>query len=211
MTDLQKTCEIEVQKTKLLELNWENPRTYAEWLGQTYHYVAHSTRIIGLAGSLFNQDQDELHHKFMEHVSEEKHHERIIPVDLKNIGYSLEQFSACESSRVLFQNQYYWIQNVNPISVYGYFLFLEGISVHFGPQIYARLKAAHPEKASRYLKVHVDVDGDHVDGHFKIINKLPEAEQKLIQENLVLTSFLYRSMLDQIESNSIINLLKKVS
>ncbi len=211
MKNLKQVCQAELARTNLLDLNWEEPRVYAEWLAQTYHYAAFSTRIIGLAACHFDYHRDDLHHKFLDHAREEKHHEKILPVDLKNLGYALEQFRPSESAKILFQNQYYWIQNVNPISVYGYFLYLEGLAVDFGPKIYERLKKAHPEKASRYLKVHVEEDQGHVDGHYNFIDKLDHSQQLLIEENLMQTSFVYRQFLKEIESNSQSQVIKKVS
>ncbi|MFZ4405308.1 MAG: iron-containing redox enzyme family protein [Pseudobdellovibrionaceae bacterium] len=195
---IKKIYAEEINKTKILDLNWEDPQVYAEWLAQTFHYACYSTRIIGLAGCLFDYSRDDLHLKFLEHAKEEKNHEKVLIVDLKNLGLSLNQFEPSQSAKILFQNQYYWIQNVNPVSVYGYFLYLEGLAVEFGPQIYARIQKAHPENAVRYLKVHVEEDPGHLDGHYEFINKLSHTEQKQIEENLIQASFLYRSMLSEI-------------
>ncbi|PIS10462.1 MAG: hypothetical protein COT73_09220 [Bdellovibrio sp. CG10_big_fil_rev_8_21_14_0_10_47_8] len=200
MKTIQELYQQEIEKTKILDLKWENPEVYAEWLAQTFYYASYSTRIIGLAACHFNYQRDDLHLKFLEHAREEKNHEKILIVDLKNMDRRLEQFSPSSSAEVLFQNQYYWIQNVNPISVYGYFLYLEGLAVEFGPEIYRRIKSAHPENATRYLKVHVDEDAGHIEGHYQFINKLGQNEQDLIKTNMLQASFLYRSMLSEIEA-----------
>ena len=211
MVDLRKGCKTELANTKILDLDWENPKLYAEWLAQTYYYAAITTRIIGLAGCHFQYEQDDLHNKFLDHAREERHHEKMLINDIKGLGFSLEQFKACSSSNILFQNQYYWIQNVNPIAVYGYFLYLEGLAVTAGPDIFARVKTAHPEKSTRYLKVHVEEDIGHVDGHYAFIDKLSQAEQNWIHQNLVQTSYLYRNMLYEVVKNTASHALKKVS
>lgn len=213
MNSIKKTYakEIADTKEKILGLNWEDPNEYKEWLAQTFFYASYSTRIIGLAACHFNYDRDDLHLKFLEHAREEKNHEKILIVDLKNLKSSLKDFKPSSSSQILFQNQYYWIQNVNPISVYGYFLYLEGLAVEFGPEIYRRIKSAHPENATRYLKVHVEEDEGHVDGHYTFINKLDESEQKLIEENLIQTSYIYQNMLDEIKSNAQARKIKKAA
>ncbi len=54
MVDLRKVCKAELANTKILNLDWENPKLYAEWLAQTYYYAAITTRIIGLAGCLLS-------------------------------------------------------------------------------------------------------------------------------------------------------------
>lgn len=197
MSDLKKAYELEMSKVKktLLEMPWEDPEFYAEWMAQTYFYCAYTTRIIGLAGALFPLSRNKLHGRFFDHAKEEKNHERIILNDLRSMGRSIDQYSCFSSTSALYRTQYYWIQNVSPMSVYGYFLFLEGIAVEHGPAIVEAVRKGNPEKSMKFLKVHVEEDVGHMDDHFKILTDVTPEETKMILENMRETGDYYTALL----------------
>lgn len=204
LTQIKQLTASELANTRelMLGLEWETPEVYAHFLAQTFHYASYSTRIIGLAGCHFDYSQNDLHVKFMDHVREERGHEKILITDMQVLDYKLEQFPASPFSLTLFQNQYYWIQNVSPMAVYGYFLYLEGIAVDICPKFFGRLKENYPAQAIKYLKLHIEEDVGHVDSHYKYIEKSTPAEMNAIYQNIQQTAFLYRGMLSDIAAAS---------
>lgn len=192
---------LEIEKSKSIFLNqpWDDLDFYAEWLAQTYFYAVHTTRIISLAGSLFNLEQNDFHQRFMEHTKEEKNHDLILINDLKSLGKELTQFSPFVSSISLYQTQYYNIQHVSPLSVYGYFLYLEGLANKLGDMLYEKLKKSHPKNSINYVKIHATEDKHHIEEHFNILNKCPNNEVNNILSNIKKTSGLYQFMMKQIQ------------
>ena len=72
---------------------WDSKEAYADWLAQTYYFVCHSTRLLALAASRFQVDEDAYHLRFLEHLKEEKSHEKLCLTDLKTLGVSIEDIS----------------------------------------------------------------------------------------------------------------------
>ncbi len=191
--------EMKKHKSTYESLNWENNDVYAEWLAQTYCFVSYSTRIVALAGSLFNLERNELHLRFLDHAREERNHEKILITDLKAIQKDIKRFAPFAASAALFQTQFYQIQNVSPMSVYGYFLLLEGIAVEVGDDLYKRLINVYPANAINFVKVHANEDKEHIKEHFQFIEKCSEFEKKQIIENLQKSSGLYHMMMKEIK------------
>lgn len=190
--------EIKLTEPLISLMDWKNPHHYTEWLAQTFYYAAYSTRIIGLAGCHFNYSQNNLHQRFLEHAKEEKNHEKILITDLSHFGKKLSDFDPSPMAKILYQTQYYWIQHQGPISVYGYFLYLEGLAVEFGPDIYKKISEVFPASATKYLKVHVDEDHGHIESHLKLLADSTKEEREKITENMQLTGAAYRKFLEDI-------------
>ncbi len=190
--------EMKAAEKYFVEFQWKNPQVYASWLAQTYHFVCHSTRIVTLAGALFPYSRNEFHLSAIEHANQEKNHEKLLLMDLKQMKLKPEDIPVCHNSSVMFQNQYYWIQNVNPISVYGYYLFLEGIAAEFGPRIHKMLKDNYPDNQLSFVRVHAEEDPDHIHEHLEKLMKLPKEDHELIIRNLQQSSSIYQNMLREI-------------
>jgi len=205
------TAEMQRTKSYFLEFSWKEPSLYASWLAQTYHFVCHSTRIISLAGALFPYDRNEFHLSALEHAHQEKNHEKLLSMDLKKLNYDLDAIPVCHNSSLMFQNQYYWIQNVNPISVYGYYLFLEGVAAEFGPKIYEILKRHHPENTLSFVRVHAEEDPGHIGEHLEKLTALPDEDHRLIITNLQQSSCIYENMLTEIKLKTLSTPIKKVA
>jgi len=205
MKNLKDFYSDEMLKTKKVFLGfpWQDPTLYAGWLAQTYNFVCHSTRIVTLAGALFPYDRNEFHLSAIHHANQEKNHEKLLLMDLKQLGYTLKDIPQCHNSSLMFQNQYYWIQNVNPISVYGYYLFLEGVAAEFGPKVYEILKKTYPENTLSFIRVHAEEDPDHIHEHLDKLIHLPNQDHTLIVQNLQQCTTIYLNMLQEIQQNQI--------
>jgi hypothetical protein len=203
MKNLKDFYSQEMQKTKnvFLEFPWKEPALYASWLAQTYNFVCHSTRIVTLAGALFPYSRNEFHLSALHHANQEKNHEKLLLMDIQQLGFHLKDIPVCHNSFLMFQNQYYWIQNVNPISVYGYYLFLEGVAAEFGPKVYEILKQNYPEKTLSFIRVHAEEDPDHIHEHLDKLIHLSAEDHQMIIQNLQQSTTIYLNMLREIQQN----------
>lgn len=194
---LKELADRELKKTEphMLGYDWEDPVAYGLWLTQTYNMVAHSTRLVALAGAYVPIGQESLHGRFVDHSKEERGHQAVCVADLKNLGFKLEDFPVLFQSKTMYQVQYYWIQFKCAASFFGYTLSLECLAQKYGPEVARRAHAAHGKKASQFLLLHSEDDQEHTESAFKHIKNLTPAEEEAAVENLIMSCEMYRSML----------------
>lgn len=194
MNKLLKATIQEVNES-LEQVRWNDRYVYGNFLAQTYYFVCHSTRLLALAASRFPVSQDQFFKRFVAHLGEEKNHERIALADLKNLGFQLSDFPELGQTRAFYEAQYYKIEHLGPTVLMGYILFLEAIAVEAGPGIYESVALVHGEKATRFLKVHIEEDPGHVEQAVGVIQQVPDLERQLIQQNLVQSGQVYGLMM----------------
>lgn len=199
MTDLKNACTKEMEKLSdiILTYPWEDRWAYANWLAQTFYMVNYSTRLVALAGACCTIEQNDFHHRFIDHSREERGHEKIAISDIKELGFTLDDFPQTYQSAAMYQVQYFWVQHRSPLSFFGYTLALERVATDFGPEILKRIFAAHPAKACKFLKLHVEDDADHTESAYKRMALLTPPEQELVRENMELSCALYRGMFEE--------------
>lgn len=185
-------------KNKIYRVPWNRHEVYGDFLAQTYYFVCHSTRLLALAASRFQVDQDPLFRRFASHISEENAHERLALSDLKNMKLDLEAFPEKAVTRAFYEAQYYKVERQNPTALLGYILFLEALAVQTGPFVYDMARKAHGETCARFLKVHVEEDPDHVNHALDAIESRPPHEQAFIEQNLWQSQGLYGCMIDRL-------------
>src|ERR1700753_4293061 len=101
------------------ELAWEDPRFYAEFLAQTYHYVCHTTRLLALSASQLGVEREKLHQRFLGHAAEERSHHLLAQRDIKQLGYDVVNLPELPATSALYETQYHRIQQIGPTSVFG--------------------------------------------------------------------------------------------
>lgn len=179
-------------KKEMSACPWEDPNAYADFLAQTYYYVCHSTRLLGLAaGRCRVDDRDLLHRRFVQHIGEEKLHERLALNDLRGLGLKLEDFPERSITKAFYESQYYKIEHLDPTALFGYILLLEGVAVSLCPEIYQRVARAHGKQCANFLRVHVEEDVDHLPKAFAQIEGLSQSQKNDILINLAQTADLY--------------------
>lgn len=167
---------------------------YAQWLSQTYYFVCHSTRLLATACALFKTNRNNLHYRFAEHIKEEKHHELLALKDLDTIGYQIQQFKELPETAAFYQSQYYWIEKVNPIALYGYILFLEGFAIQGAVDFYKTVCVTYGKEAGIFLKVHTTEDIGHLDKALQQLESLHEEELQIVEENMRMSCALYKNI-----------------
>jgi hypothetical protein len=179
---------------------WEERAAYTDWVAQTYYYVRHSTRLLALAAARFPMDKrgNALHHRFAAHMNEEKKHEQLALHDISQLGSSIESLPERSSTRTFYEPQYYKIEHIHPVALFGYILPLEAIGPLCGKRIMPRVTTAHGGQCVAFLKLHVEEDVEHVAKALEIVAGIAAEEQAVIQQNLVQTSYSYAAMLAEI-------------
>ncbi|WP_394841284.1 iron-containing redox enzyme family protein [Pendulispora brunnea] len=182
---------------------WENADMYGDWLAQTYYYVRHSTRLLAAAAARFAHDGlgDRLHLRFSAHMNEEKRHELLAVRDLEGLGRSLASFSERAATRCLYEPQYYKVEHVEPMALFGYILALEAMSATAGPSVLTAVRAAHAQPCTHFLRVHAEDDVEHVEKAFAVLDRVGPTARQHVEENLTQTTFAYLAMLDAIKGN----------
>lgn len=189
-------------KNRLLKLSrgieavdWSDKRKYANYLAQSYYYVRHSTRILALAASRFSLEESAAHQRFLHHVAEENHHEKLLLNDLKNLNFKIEDFPEQSPIRAFYQIQFYCIEHISPIAVMGFILALEGLAVQKGGWLYDKISTHHGEKTGAFLRVHTKEDVHHFQEALNLILNRPSKELEAIDLAMETSCYLFERML----------------
>jgi hypothetical protein len=183
---------------------WTDVDAYAGWLTQTYFYVSHSTRLLAAAAARFDRDPrgDALHYRFVAHIREERRHEQLALTDLKRLGRPTDKLVEYPSTRLFYEPQYYKIDHVSPVVLFGYILPLEAIAPECGRAILPLLQSAHNERAVTFLQVHTDEDPDHIQKALAALEQATARERAFIRDNMEQTAAAYVHMLSEIRERA---------
>lgn len=212
MDKLQRTLN---QSVGLLQnsyesLPWDNKEFYANYLAQTFYYVRHSTRLLALSASrLSYEEQQNLHLRFLKHLSEEANHERLAINDLKALGYTTADFPELNSTRFFYESQYYKIEHKDPLALMGYILYLEVLAQNICPPLAKKLTTIYGKKAATFLLVHGEEDPHHVEEAQKLLASLGSPAITMITENLEQSSVAFDLMMKEIVDSMQVTKWKK--
>ena len=184
------------------KLDFKNESIYTQWLAQTYYFVRHSTRLLNLSAALTPFELQFFHLRANEHAHEEKSHEKLLEMDLKQLGYSISSFDEFPVTQCLYQSQYYAIQHTHPLSFLGYVALLETLPLKIGKQLLTEIEPIYGHKASSFLRVHSQEDEDHMESLLKVFEQLPSNILSTIQNNLILSGYLYSNLIIEIGSKA---------
>jgi hypothetical protein len=193
-------------KPLLANYSWENPALYSQWLSQQYHIVRHSTPLLALSCGR-SIDRQAYHKRCIEHLAEEKGHDKMLLNDLKATGFPLSE--ELPATRAYYSAQYYQVEHVNPVSFLGYILFMEALAISFGKEV--SMKAAQGSKGISFLKLHSEEDEDHIQKAYQMIAQLSEVDQRDVQLNLKLSARSYFSMMQDLHSMKAESKFKKAA
>lgn len=189
---------LELQKTnEIIDASlWSNAEFYADYIAQTFYYVRHSTRLLALAASRLNyENQQKTHLRFITHLKEESNHEKLALHDLNHIGRKLENFPENNSTRLFYEPQYFKIEHEMPLGLMGYILFLEALAVKVCPSLTKKITEHHGKNSATFFRVHGEEDPSHVSEALKMIEDLDKETSFYVEKNLIQTAFAYNQML----------------
>ncbi len=181
---------------------WEEARAYADWLAQTYYYVSYSTRLLAASAARLKLEDDRLHLRMLEHMGEEKSHQKLASTDMQKLGYKLEDFSELPETQAFYQTQFYWIEHQNPKALMGYILSLEVMAVTEAPAALVKIHATHPPGSDGFWRVHGEEDIEHVQKLYKQLESFSSEELDYVHSSLVQSCRLYQGMLSHIVERS---------
>lgn len=187
--------KMELWGADFFRMPWEEKSFYTGWLAQTFYFVTYSTRILAKTASRFDVDRNEFHQRYVAHLREETGHETMALHDLKKLGTKPQDIPELPETSAFYQSQYFWIEQKNPISLFGYIIALEGFASQFGEPILRRVQASHGAEAATFLKVHAGADPSHLQEAFSAIEALSKAEIDLIRQNFDLSGHHYMKIL----------------
>jgi hypothetical protein len=180
---------------------FNDPGVYQEWLAQTYFFVRHSTALLGYALPFLKND--DLRHHFEKHLGEETRHDLVALKDLQKMGRDISEFRESAPTQAFYQSQYFRVQFEGGTALLGYILFLEGIAVHWGKEVYEMVKDRH--KGTHFARVHVDEDPEHLEGALTTIMSLDKAQQEAIMRNFYFSKELYETIVSTaVKNNSLL-------
>jgi hydroxymethylpyrimidine pyrophosphatase-like HAD family hydrolase len=171
---------------------------YANWLAQTYYYVAHSTSLLGYSLPHLNKMNFKRH--FEKHLGEEAQHDLLVLKDLERLGFTLQDFPEQSLTQAFYQSQYYRIAFEGGSSLLGYILFLEAMTSDWGKLAYDQIKKTHKNSAL-FLKVHAEEDPDHVEKAIQAIMELPHDDQGKVISNMYYSYEIYSKLIQSISSS----------
>lgn len=184
---------------QLIHFPWENKEAYAYWLAQTYYFVRHTTVLLALSAAKFGNKNRPKQYATFKHIREELNHDLIPLEDLKALGTSIDQIPELEETSAFYQSQYYFIDYVHPIALYGYALALEGLAAKKGPALYEILNRHYGKDATKFVKLHAIVDQDHFEQGLEDFKDVSGEEAQYVIQNLHQSSRMYYNILRRIQ------------
>lgn len=192
---------IETIYEKAKTMPFEDEKFYACWLAQSHHYVKWTTRQLALASSRTEPGtEDVLHWRFIEEAKEEKRHEALIEVDIKNLGHKIEDYPELPHTAFFYQTLSYMIERTHPIAILGYALTLEGFAARRAEVMYEKAKV-HGAKATTFLHLHVQVDKDHFDNALPHLKNCPEHLLPVVYRGVELCEAIYIGILTDVANS----------
>ncbi|MDO9180952.1 MAG: iron-containing redox enzyme family protein [Bacteriovorax sp.] len=199
---LELSLELTIKNSmaQIEEYEWENKNFYADYMAQTFYYVRHSTRLLALCASRLNYEQEQqIHLRFIKHLSEESNHEKLALNDLANLGHNIDQFPELNSTRLFYEPQYFKIEHEKPLALMGYILFLEALAQKVCPPLTKKLTSCFGKRSATFFHVHGEEDPEHVAEALKMIQGLDDSNLFVIEKNLRQTAYAYSQMLHELK------------
>lgn len=172
-----------------------NEDRYIELLAQTYFFVKHSIPL--LKEAIKNTPNQEFIQRSLEHIHEEQGHDKIALNDLKALGIDIGSLREWNWTKSFYGKQYELIKKDGEILL-GYILALEGIAVK-AAEILSNLQNCYGSKGTKFAKLHVEEDQDHLPKAIEQINVSKFREE--IYQNFFDTINDYIAFLTLLSSN----------
>jgi hypothetical protein len=143
-----------------------------------------------------------LHQRFAAHMGEEKQHEKLALHDLRELGASLEDLPERSATRFFYEPQYYKIEHVHPIALFGYILPLEAIGPLSGARVIERITRVHGARCVSFLELHAADDVDHLARALEVLELVPPDQREVVAQNLRQSTDAFVGLLRDIASGT---------
>ncbi len=174
---------------------FEDAKACHRYLSQQYYIIQNATRYEAIGASLLPLDyKDEFRHRIL-HLTGEFNHDDLIIEDLKLLGFNnLEKIHP--ATRALVSCIYYELAENGPDALFGISLLLEGLSTRQCDKVAKRMQKVF-KFSPQYLDVHHEADAEHYPDTMKMVQSFAPERQEVILSNLELSSFLYKSIVQE--------------
>lgn len=180
---------------------------YMAFLGQAYHHVRHTCRLLGTAVARCTDRDQRYINALLEYIEEERGHEEWILNDITALGGDAESVRAGQGDmpcRLMVAYVYYAIEHVSPYAMLGMVHVLEGMSAALAGAAAGTLRRSlgiHDGLGFSYLSSHGSLDQEHVAFFRELVNGIddPNAEAAIIETARVVYR-LYGEMFSGIEA-----------
>jgi pyrroloquinoline quinone (PQQ) biosynthesis protein C len=180
---------------------------YIAFLGQAYHHVRHTCRLLGTAVARSTDRDQRYINALLEYIQEERGHEEWILDDIRALGGDAEAVRAGQGDlpcRLMVAYVYYAIEHVSPYAMLGMVHVLEGMSAALATAAAGTLKTALGIEGGRgfsYLGSHGSLDLEHVAFFRDLVNGITDATaQDAIIDTARVVYRLYGDMFSGIEA-----------
>lgn len=189
-------------KKEVLSYDWADKAFYTAWVGQIYHFLCESTRMIPFAASQFRVEDEELFNRCIEHSMEERGHHMMAINDLKVLGSRLQDHEVLWPTEQLFSYPYHLTEKVDPIAIFGISAYMEGIAVEVGNEVTETVVEAFGKKAATFLLSHVQDDENHIEEAFGALKTCPESRLPVVMRSFLGANQNFLDMLKQVHAIS---------
>lgn len=181
-----------------------SPEMYIAFLTQAYYHVSHTVPLLMCAGGRLPSTHEAVRGALAEYIDEEYGHQEWILNDIRACGGNPEAVREGMPSlpiEMMIAYLYYRIERVNPMSIFGMVLVLEGTSVAIATAVAAQLEntLALPQQATTYLRSHGELDQGHLQFFASLMDSVTDkSDQDAIIHTARRIYHLYGQMLDQL-------------
>lgn len=181
---------------------------YVAFLTQAFHHVRHTVPLMMAAGARMPDRLGWLRKEIIHYTEEEEGHEQWILNDIEAAGGdAMAAASSLPSTATdaMVAYAYDTTMRRNPVGFFGMVFVLEGASVALACNAADRIQASlHlPSKAMTYLRSHGQLDQQHVQDLYAILNRLDEEQDRAAVEHCAHAMFrLYGNVFREIDERS---------
>lgn len=179
---------------------------YISFLTQAYYHVSHTVPLLMSAGGRLPPSHEAVRGSIAEYINEEYGHQEWILNDIRACGGDAEKVRNGMpglSIEMMIAYLYYRIERVNPMSLFGMVLVLEGTSVSIATAVAAQVERTLglPEEATTYLRSHGELDQGHLQYFASVMDTITDTnDQTAIIHTARRIYRLYAEMLAQLEN-----------
>ncbi|WP_226051408.1 TenA family transcriptional regulator [Dickeya chrysanthemi] len=181
---------------------------YLDFLTQAYYHVSHTVPLLMCAGGRLPASHEAVRGAIAEYIDEEYGHQEWILNDIRTGGGDAEKVRNGTPGmpiEMMIAYLYHRIERVNPMSIFGMVLVLEGTSVSIASAVAAQVERTLglPEQATTYLRSHGELDQEHLKFFASLMDTVTdEDDQAAIIHTARRVYRLYGEMLNQLGQNT---------
>lgn len=184
---------------------------YIAFLTQAFHHVRHTVPLLMAVGSRLPARLDWLRKEIIHYTEEEEGHEQWILNDIQAAGGDASAAAGSVPSTAtdaMVAYAYDTAMRRNPVGFFGMVFVLEGTSVALACNAADRIQSSLqlPNKAMTYLRSHGQLDQQHVQDLYAILNRLDQEQDRDAVEVCVQVMFrLYGNVFRELDARPVVS------